>query len=282
MPGMGNDDMTPVLAAHHLSYAYDGGDMALDDLSLTVNPGKRLAILGPNGAGKTTLLLHLNGSLRPRSGHVLVDGRPGTYGAKDLAWWRSRVGLVLQDADDQLFAATVAEDISFGPLNQGLSAPETQARVAEALKVLRLADLADRPPHLLSFGQKKRVALAGIFAMRPQVMIMDEPTAGLDHMGVRHLLAALARLEALGATIAFSTHDVDLAYETADEVALFTTGKVIAQGPAVEVLADRDLLAAAHLRMPVALELSLKARDLGKIGPDQPWPRTPAAALALF
>ena len=274
--------MMTLLAARNLCYAYDGGQAALDDLSLTVTQGRRLAVLGPNGAGKTTLLLHLNGSLRPKSGHVELDGRAVGYGAADLAHWRSRVGLVLQDADDQLFAATVAQDVSFGPLNQGLSAAETRARVNEALDVLRIADLADRPPHLLSFGQKKRVALAGIFAMRPAVMIMDEPTAGLDHMGQRHLLAALARLEALGTTIAFSTHDVDLAYETADEVALFAKGKVVAQGPAAHILADRDLLAAAHLRMPVALELTLKARDLGKIGQDQPWPRTPSAALALF
>jgi cobalt/nickel transport system ATP-binding protein len=274
--------MMTLLAARNLCYAYDGGQAALDDLSLTVTQGRRLAVLGPNGAGKTTLLLHLNGSLRPKSGHVELDGRAVGYGAADLAHWRSRVGLVLQDADDQLFAATVAQDVSFGPLNQGLSAAETRARVDEALDVLRIADLADRPPHLLSFGQKKRVALAGIFAMRPAVMIMDEPTAGLDHMGQRHLLAALARLEALGTTIAFSTHDVDLAYETADEVALFAKGKVVAQGPAAHILADRDLLAAAHLRMPVALELTLKARDLGKIGQDQPWPRTPSAALALF
>lgn len=275
--------MTIALAAHNLTYAYPGGGgLALNDLTLTLTQGRRLAILGPNGSGKTTLLLHLNGSLRPRSGHVLLHNQPTGYDHGDLVHWRSAVGLVLQDADDQLFAATVAEDISFGPLNQGLSPADAQARVTEALAVLDLGNLADRPPHLLSFGQKKRVALAGIFAMHPQIMIMDEPTAGLDYLGVRHLLTALAGMEARGATIAFSTHDVDLAYEIADDVALFNHGKVLAQGPCAEVLANRDLLTQAHLPMPVALELALKARDLGKIGPDQPLPRTTPEALRFF
>lgn len=167
-----------LLEAYGLTYDYPGGVQALSGLDLSVERGRRLAILGPNGAGKTTLLLHLNGTLRPTSGRVLLDGVVAGYCRADLTVWRRRVGLVLQDADDQLFAASVAEDVSFGPLNLGLSDEEARQRVDEALAALRIADLADRPTHMLSFGQKKRAAIAGAVAMRPEILLLDEPTAG--------------------------------------------------------------------------------------------------------
>lgn len=235
--------------------------MALDGLCLTVGRGRRLAVLGPNGAGKSTLLLHLNGTLKPQDGQVLLDGVAAAYSSAGLAGWRRRVGLVLQEPDDQLFAATVAEDVSFGPLNLGLDQAETRIRVAEALAALGIAELAERATHMLSFGQKKRVAIAGALAMRPEVLLLDEPVAGLDHQGAKRLLEALGQLSKAGTTLVFTTHDVDLAWAFADEVALFNGGRVARHGPAAEVLADRAALATSGLEPPLLLELGFRTRE---------------------
>jgi cobalt/nickel transport system ATP-binding protein len=229
--------MTPI-RAEGLTHVYPGGVPALDRLDLTVEKGRRLAILGPNGAGKTTLLLHLNGTLKPTGGRILLDGRPATYDRAGLVAWRRRVGLVLQDADDQLFAPSVFEDVSFGPMNLDLPEAEVRARVDEALTALGIADLASRPTHMLSFGQKKRAAIAGAVAMRPEVLLIDEPTAGLDARSAKRLLATLAELEARGTTLVFTTHDVDMAHRFADTAALFNHGQLIAVGEAKTVLAD--------------------------------------------
>lgn len=274
--------MDVILEARGLCYSYPGGVTALSGLNLKVERGQRLAILGPNGAGKTTLLMHLNGTLRPGAGQVLLDGAVQSYNRAALAQWRRRVGLVLQEPDDQLFAASVFEDVSFGPLNLGLSEAETRERVEEALAALRIAELADRPTHMLSFGQKKRAAIAGAVAMRPDVLLLDEPTAGLDQFGAVHLLAVLERLRLGGATLAFTTHDVDLAWAWADRIALFVDGKVIRQGAPEEVLADADILHKARLKPPLLLELGLMARKRGWLSAETDLPRTRAQALALM
>ncbi|OAN49192.1 cobalt ABC transporter ATP-binding protein [Paramagnetospirillum marisnigri] len=258
-----------ILEALDLHHVYPGGVIALEGLSLTVERGRRLAVLGPNGAGKTTLLLHLNGTLRPSAGEVRLDGVAQGYSRAELAAWRRRVGLVLQDPDNQLFAATVEEDVSFGPLNLGLTEAEARDRVTEALDALGIADLAERATHMLSFGQKKRVAIAGALAMRPEVLLLDEPVAGLDHRGARLLLQALERLAASGTTLVFTTHDVDLAWAFAERVALFDRGRVILHGDAAEVLGDRDALAQAGLEPPLLLELGFRTREeaLGRLNP---------------
>ena len=271
-----------LLEARDLVHVYPGAVRALDRLTLRVEQGRRLAILGPNGAGKTTVLLHLNGTLKPNSGEVLLGGTMMGYGAADLTAWRRRVGLVLQDADDQLFASTVAEDVSFGPLNLGLDETEARARVDAALLALDIPHLADRATHMLSFGQKKRVAIAGLVAMQPEILLLDEPTAGLDHRGTQSLLAALEELQRHGTTLVFTTHDVDLAYRFADDVALFEGGRILAQGPIVDILSDPELVARAKLAMPFLLKLGLRARELGLIGPNEPLPRSDEAALPLL
>ncbi|MFZ1643116.1 MAG: ABC transporter ATP-binding protein, partial [Candidatus Contendobacter sp.] len=244
-----------LLAVRGLEYVYPGGITALHHLDLTIEKGRKLAILGPNGSGKTTLLLHLNGTFRPTRGEVWLDGCPAGYDRRSLNDWRRRVGLVLQEPDDQLFAATVGQDVSFGPLNLGLSAAETGERVREALESLRIAHLTDRATHMLSFGQKKRVAIAGVLAMRPEILVLDEPTAGLDPHGVTHLLGVLQQLHEAGATLVFSTHDVELAYAWADRVAVFHEGTVLCQGETTAVLGDREMLHRARLRPPLLLEL---------------------------
>ncbi len=271
-----------ILEAEALAYTFPGGIPALSDLNLVIRRGRRLAILGPNGAGKTTLLLHLNGTLRPASGRVLLDGAPTADSRSGLTAWRRRVGLVLQDPDDQLFAASVFEDVSFGPLNLGLGDEEARERVNEALAALRIADLADRPTHMLSGGQKKRVAIAGAVAMRPDVLLLDEPTAGLDHHASVHLLSVLRKLSAAGTTLVFTTHDVDLAYTLADEVALLNGGQVVAHGPSETMLADGETLGKAHLHPPLLLQVALKARSLGWLADGDALPRKPREVLDLM
>jgi len=256
------------LEARALVFRWPGGGRGLEGLDLAVSRGRTLAVLGPNGAGKSTLLLHLNGTLRPESGEVRLEGTPAGYGRAALSAWRRRVGLVLQDPDDQLFAASVAEDVSFGPLNLGLPPDEAAGRVSEALAALGISDLAERAPHHLSFGQKKRVAIAGAVAMRPEILLLDEPLAGLDPRSGLRLRVLLAGLAAAGTTLVLTTHDVDLAWALADEVALFVAGRTLRQGPAAEVLADRALLAEAGLEPPLLLELgvSSRAEALARLG----------------
>lgn len=271
-----------LLEARELTHTYPGGVHALERLSLYVERGRRLAILGANGSGKTTLLLHLNGTLRPQAGEVLLDGKPTGYDSTGLTAWRRRVGLVLQNADDQLFASTVAEDVSFGPLNLGMSEAEARQRVDYALGALHIRDLADRPTHMLSFGQKKRVAIAGLLAMQPEILLLDEPTAGLDHQGTEDLLAVLEELSRHHTTLVFTTHDVELAYRFADEVALFNHGRTLAQGPTADILSNPELLRSAALDAPLLLKLGLRARDVGLLSPSDPLPRSPEAVLALL
>ena len=274
--------MTALLEGRGLTYVYPGGITALSGLNLRIAKGRKLAILGPNGAGKTTLLLHLNGTLRPSSGQVLLDGDIVGYERKYLNEWRRRVGLVLQDADDQLFAASVADDVSFGPLNLGLDKTEARKRVAQALAALDLSGLADRPTHMLSFGQKKRAAIAGAIAMRPEVLLLDEPIAGLDWQGATLLLTELESLARNGTTLVFTTHDVDLAWSFADEVAIFRSGRVVAQGGTVEVLADIALLAAAELKPPFIARIGAALKASSTLVSDAPLPRSEEDVLALI
>jgi cobalt/nickel transport system ATP-binding protein len=269
-----------ILRAKGLHYTFPGAIPALAGLDLTVAKGRSLAILGPNGAGKSTLFLHLNGTLRPDLGEILLQDSLVRYDRKALAAWRARVALVLQDPDDQLFAATVAEDVSFGPLNLGLSAAETKARVHEALEALGIADLADRATHMLSGGQKKRAAIAGAVAMHPEILLLDEPTAGLDLEAAEALIALLRRLSARGMTLVFSTHDIDLAWALADDVALFQGGRVVGQGGATEILADARALAEVGLRPPVLVDLWQAARAQGLT--TAPCPRDIAGFRALM
>ena len=263
-----------MLAASHIDFTYPGGVSALRDANLTIESGERLAILGPNGAGKSTLLQILNGTLRPDKGSVRLDGTEMRHDRATLRTWRETVGLVLQDPDDQLFAATVYEDVSFGPLNLGLNEAEARARVDEALATMDLADLAERPTHMLSFGQRKRVVLAGIVAMRPRILLLDEPSAGLDPLGVAHLMTALERIAAIGTTIVLTTHDVDLAYAWASRIALFGDRHVTKTGTPEVIFADDAMIEALHLRRPIVWDIARQLRDRGLIDPALPAPRS--------
>ena len=269
------------VTAHGLVAGYDGGPRVLDGAAIALPAGRRVAVLGANGSGKTTLLRCLSGALRPAAGEVAVDGHRLEHTRRGLRAHRQEVQLVLQDPDDQLFSASVAQDVSFGPVNLGLDEATVRERVAEALRLLAVGHLADRPTHQLSFGERKRVAIAGAVAMRPCVLLLDEPTAGLDPSGVAEALAALARLEEHDATVVLSTHDVDLALRWADEVAV-VVDRAVVQGSPAAVLGDDDLLARARLDRPWALTLGARLRDLGLLPSDGPLPRDAVGLLAAL
>jgi cobalt/nickel transport system ATP-binding protein len=268
------------LSAQGLVVGYERGRPVLDGAALTVPAGRRLALLGANGSGKTTLLRCLSGALKPTAGAVTVDGVPLEHSRRGLRAHRQEVQLVLQDPDDQLFSASVAQDVSFGPLNLGLAEQEVRDRVAEALTLLAVDSLADRPTHQLSYGERKRVAIAGAVAMRPCVLLLDEPTAGLDPSAVAEALAALARLQQHDSTVVMSTHDVDLALRWADEVAV-VVDRAVVQGAPEDVLGDDALLARARLGRPWALTLGARLHELGLL-PRGILPRDAAALLAAL
>ncbi|GAA4932251.1 ATP-binding cassette domain-containing protein [Streptomyces coeruleoprunus] len=255
-------------------YAYEDGPAVLSGVDFAVPEGRSLALLGRNGSGKTTLLRLLSGGLRCASGRLRVAGEDVTYDRKGLTRLRTTVQLVVQDPDDQLFAASVGQDVSFGPMNLGLPEAEVRARVREALEALDITALEDRPTHLLSYGQRKRAAIAGAVAMRPRVLILDEPTAGLDPHGQERLLEVLDRLRGSGTTVLMATHDVDLALRWADDAAVLTPGG-LRTGPVDRVLADDALLDAARLRQPWAMAVARLLRSRGLLEPDEAGPRTP-------
>ncbi|MFE1049604.1 ATP-binding cassette domain-containing protein [Streptomyces olivaceus] len=268
------------VALSGVSFAYEEGPEVLTGLDFAVREGRALALLGRNGSGKTTLMRLLSGGLRPSAGTLAVDGEPVAYGRKGLTRLRTTVQLVVQDPDDQLFAASVGQDVSFGPLNLGLPDAEVRSRVGEALAALDIAALADRPTHLLSYGQRKRTAIAGAVAMRPRVLILDEPTAGLDPDGQERLLATLDRLRARGTTVVMATHDVDLALRWSDETALLTPGG-LHTGPTAATLARTDLLRRAGLRLPWGVAAAGLLRARGLLTDTAAGPRTPEELAAL-
>ncbi|MEV6812462.1 ATP-binding cassette domain-containing protein [Micromonospora sp. NPDC051296] len=237
---------TPLLELRAVGFGYEPDRPVLTGVDLVVPAGRRMAVLGPNGGGKTTLFRLMVGALAAESGTVLVGGVPLRRNRAGLLAVRQQVQLVLQDPDDQLFAATVCQDVSFGPVNLGLTDEQVRHRCAEALAALEISDLADRPTHLLSYGQRKRVAIAGAVALRPRVLILDEPTAGLDPLGVEALLRTLDALHRGGTTLLLATHDVDLAYRWADERVLVARGRV-RQGVTGAELAGGELLTGARL-----------------------------------
>lgn len=270
----------PVLQVRDLRFSYDGKGQALGGVSLDIRAGERIAVLGPNGAGKSTFFLCLNGVLTPGSGEILLDGRP--VGKKERKRLCERVGIVFQNADDQIIASTVAAEVSFGPMNLRLPKEEVVRRVGHALNYMDLQAFRARPPHELSGGEKKRVTIADILAMESEVILFDEPAASLDPAGEERLEAVLGRLSDEGRTLVISTHDMDFAFRWATRAVVFAGGQVIADGVPDAVFRDAETLRRAHLKPPALLEVFDLLRARGLVPADAVCPRTAAGLEALL
>lgn len=257
---------------NQLSYDYVDGTHALTDITLQIPKGKKIALLGHNGAGKSTLFQLLNGILKPTTGNIAFCGKELQYSRKALKELRQQVGIVFQDADNQLFSGTVKQDIAFGPLNLGWTTAKIEEKIAWAVAQTEVEALLDKPIHFLSVGQKKRVAMAGVLAMEPSVLLLDEPTAGLDNYYAAQVLQYLAKLENGDRTILMATHDIPLAYEWADQIIVMEGGKIIYNGDPVEMFYQEELIQRAHLERPWVFEmtLALQSKKLLKENIKQP------------
>lgn len=246
--------MDQLLEFSGVSYAYEEGREALKNLSVAIRKGEKIAVLGENGAGKSTFFLLCNGVLAPKSGEIRYNGEPVGKSRKDKMKLRQQVGIVFQEPDRQILAATVAEEISFGPLNLGLSREEAAGRVEEALSRMNLTEYRDRPPHYLSGGEKKRVTIADILAMKPEILLFDEPASSLDPANAALLEQTLQTLGQEGMTLLISTHDVNFAWKWAERALVFSQGELIADGPLETIFADSALLEKAGLKKPILFE----------------------------
>ena len=251
------------LATKNLSFTYPDGTEALKNVNIQIKKGEKIAIMGPNGAGKSTLFSHFNGLSEPTSGHVEIDGEKIVFTREELLKVRQKVGIVFQDPNDQLFAPTVKEDVAFGPMNLGLDYDEVNARIKEALEMVGMSGFEDKTPHHLSGGQQKRVAIAGIIAMRPEIMILDEPTAGLDPEGVDKVLNILNKLNEEGMSIIISSHDIEMVNHFADKIFVLYGGEIIAKGDKHQIFSDKELLKKAHLKAPITTEILYKLKKNG-------------------
>ncbi|MEU7898386.1 ABC transporter ATP-binding protein [Nonomuraea sp. NPDC049152] len=237
--------MLKSLEVSELAYAYPDGTQALFGVNLSIGRGERVALLGPNGAGKTTLVMHLNGILTAGHGTVSVAGTP--VRADTLKEIRQRVGLVFQDPDDQLFMPTVRDDVAFGPANMGVRGEELERRVKNALDRVGMADHLDRPPHHLSFGQRRRVAVATVLVMEPEILVLDEPSSNLDPAARRELAEILRSLDV---TVLMVTHDLPYALELCERSLILSGGVIAADGPTRTLLSDPSLLSEHRLELP--------------------------------
>lgn len=252
------DSLQPesLLEFRHVFYGYPGAkNLAIDDLSLSLPKGKKTVLLGHNGCGKSTLFFLADGLYRCRSGEILWRGEPLHYDRQTLNRWRQRIGLAFQDPEQQLVAATVAEDISYGLCNLDLPEPELRQRLQQTIADFDLEFLAHQPLHALSLGQKRRVALAGVMALQPELLLLDEPTSYLDRQQTASLFQELDRIQAAGTTIVMATHDLDLAYAWADWAIILAAGRVVAADHITTIFEDRSLLAQVKLDLPVLLDL---------------------------
>jgi len=250
----------PAVEATGVTFTYQEGTRALQGVDFSVERGEFVAMLASNGSGKTTLIKVLVGLLKPERGSVRINGEEvRRLSRKDLC---RHVGLVLQNPTDQLFAATVDEDVAYGPRNLGLPEDEVQRRVRESLSLVAAGELYGRAIHHLSFGEQKRVSMAGVLAMQPSILILDEPTAGLDPAGEALMMRLLNRLNReQGITVILATHSVDLLPLFADRIYVLGRGRVLRQGPADTIFCDHDMIDEACLRLPYIADLLHKMKQ---------------------
>ncbi len=244
---------SPILEVKDLHFTYNDEKHALNGVDLKIYEGEKIAVLGSNGAGKSTFFLNINGVLKPHKGEIIYRGEKITK--KRLNHLRKNVGIVFQDADNQIIASTVMAEVSFGPMNLILPREEVLRRVDKALDYMNISEFRERPPHYLSGGEKKRVSIADIIAMEPEIIIFDEPTAALDPLNAQMLEGVLQKMGQEGRTILLSTHDVDFAYRWAERVIVFCQGKVIADDTPLRVFQQEEILKRANLKHPVLFDI---------------------------
>jgi cobalt ABC transporter, ATP-binding protein len=242
-----------ILKAENLHYSYTKEHEVLKGVSINIHRGERLAVLGANGSGKSTFFLNINGVLRPESGAVYY--RDKLINKSSIKELRKNVGIVFQDADNQIIASTVRAEVSFGPMNLGLSKEEVTRRVLDSLNYMNISHLIDRPPHYLSGGEKKRVSIADIIAMDSEIIIFDEPTASLDPQNISIFEEVLDKMSAEQRTLVISTHDLEFAFRWADRIVVFCSGSIIADSDPISVLSDNEVLKKANLKKPILLEV---------------------------
>lgn len=251
-----------ILEACNIKYHYDDGTSALDDLNIQIEKGKKTAIIGGNGAGKSTLFLNFNAVLKPQKGHILFDNKKVYYDTPNINRLRKNIGLVFQEPDHQVFSSSIYQEIAFGPLNFGWPKDEVKEKVQQVMELMQIEHLKDRPTHYLSYGQKKQVAIASILVLEPKVIILDEPTAGLDPMHTRKLLELLNGLSEKGITLIVATHDVNFAYSWAESIHVMKQGKVIRSGTPEEIFSDEAILDLADMEMPYLVSLTKKYNQI--------------------
>ena len=272
-----------IIEARDVSFSYEGDDKkALDHISLKIRKGSRVAFMGGNGSGKSTFFLCLNGIHRPDSGTISIDGKPVRYQRKGLLDVRRKVGIVFQEPDDQLFSASVYEEISFGVQNLGVDEARAKQEVERVIEELDIAPFQDRPVHASSGGQKKQVAIADILVMHPEVMILDEPASALDPVHTRKVRGIVDRLADQGITVLMATHDIDYAYAWSDEIVLLHEGKVLRQGTPDIVCADREALKQAGMEAPTVLRMYGCLREKGLFADGSAAPRSMEGLLRLL
>ncbi|WP_338450749.1 ABC transporter ATP-binding protein [Niallia oryzisoli] len=267
---------------NQLTHRYADGTTALHNLTLTIKKGKKIALLGKNGAGKSTLFQHLNGLLKPASGTIYFNGDKLRYDRQSLLKLRKHVGIVFQDPDSQLFSGTVKQDISFGPHNLGWSKEMVEKQTAWAMELTETTNLQDRPIHFLSLGQKKRVSIAGVLAMDPDVFILDEPTAGLDAYYAKQIMRILEDIHQKDKTIILSTHDVQHAYEWADEIIVLNNGESLYHGDPVTIFYQEEILNQAHIEKPWVFETAQQLKAQRMLSDEQIMPRNKDALFQLI
>lgn len=260
-----------ILQVRDLQYAYSDEKMALKGVDLDIRQGERIAVMGSNGAGKSTFFLNINGVLQSEHGEIFYRGQKMTK--KTMNDLRKNVGIVFQDADSQIIASTVQAEVSFGPMNLKLSRNDVRDRVDEALSYMNLTDFRHRPPHYLSGGEKKRVSIADIIAMHPEIIIFDEPTAALDPVNADMLEEVLEKMAQEGKTIMISTHDVDFAYRWAERVVVFCDGKIIADDAPLAVFSNETVIRQANLKRPMMLDIFETMREKGLVKDDRSYPK---------
>lgn len=252
-----------ILKIDNISFSYDGKSDVLKNVNLSFKKGETVAILGNNGVGKTTLFMLCNGVLKPSHGNIILNGNEIKYLKKELICLRKSVGIVFQDPDNQIIAPTVESEVSFGVMNLKLKKEEVESRIEESLEDMDITHLRNRTTHNLSGGEKKRVCIADILAMKPSMIILDEPTASLDSKGVIMLKETLEKLSQSGITVVISTHDIDFAYDFAKRCVIICKGEVIGDNDMHEIFKNDDIIKKSELRYPIKFEYEKKLKELG-------------------